>query len=95
MAQTVKNLPAMQENWVRSLSWDDPLEEGWQPTSVFLPGKSHRQRRMAGSSLLGCRRVGHDLATEQQLKVLVLELSVQVMLLLNVRVKFELRFSSV
>ena len=28
VAQMVKNLPAMQETWVRSLSWEDPLEEG-------------------------------------------------------------------
>ena len=28
MAQTVKNLPAMQETWVQSLGWEDPLEEG-------------------------------------------------------------------
>ena len=28
MAQLVKNLPAMRETWVRSLSWEDPLEEG-------------------------------------------------------------------
>ena len=28
MAHLVKNLPAMQETWVRSLDWDDPLEEG-------------------------------------------------------------------
>ena len=28
MAQLVKNSPAMQENWVRSLSWEDPLEKG-------------------------------------------------------------------
>ena len=27
-AQMVKNLPAMWETWVRSLSWDDPLEKG-------------------------------------------------------------------
>ena len=27
-AQLVKNLPAMRETWVRSLSWDDPLEKG-------------------------------------------------------------------
>ena len=26
MAQTVKNLPAMHETWVQSLSWEDPLE---------------------------------------------------------------------
>ena len=27
MAQLVKNLPAMQETWVQSLSWEDSLEE--------------------------------------------------------------------
>ena len=27
VAQLVKNLPAMQETWVRSLSWEDPLEK--------------------------------------------------------------------
>ena len=26
--QQVKNLPGMQETWVRSLCWDDPLEKG-------------------------------------------------------------------
>ena len=28
MAQTVKNLPAMPQNWVQSVGWEDPLEEG-------------------------------------------------------------------
>ena len=28
VAQTVKNLPAVQETWVRSLGWEDPLEKG-------------------------------------------------------------------
>ena len=28
VAQVVKNLPAMKEAWVRSLGWEDPLEEG-------------------------------------------------------------------
>ena len=28
VAHLVKNLPAMQETWVRSLGWEDPLEEG-------------------------------------------------------------------
>ena len=31
MVQLVKNPPAMQETWVRSLVWDDPLEKG-KPT---------------------------------------------------------------
>ena len=28
VAQLVKNPPAMQETWVQSLGWDDPLEKG-------------------------------------------------------------------
>ena len=28
MTQMVKNLPAMQESWVQSLSWEDPLDKG-------------------------------------------------------------------
>ena len=28
LSQTVKNPPAIQETWVRSLDWEDPLEEG-------------------------------------------------------------------
>ena len=28
VAQMVKNMPAMWETWVRSLGWEDPLEEG-------------------------------------------------------------------
>ena len=36
VAQTVKTLPAMQENWVRSLGWEDPLEEGMATHSSML-----------------------------------------------------------
>ena len=35
-AQTVKNLPAMQETWVLSLSGEDPLEEGMATHSSIL-----------------------------------------------------------
>ena len=28
VAQMVKNLPVMQETWVQSLGWEDPLENG-------------------------------------------------------------------
>ena len=45
----VKNLPVIQETWLRSLGQEDPLEKGtWLPTPVFLPGKSHGQRSLAG-----------------------------------------------
>ena len=29
---------------------EDPLEKEWQPTPVFLPRESHRQRNLAGYS---------------------------------------------
>ena len=36
MAQTVKNLPAMQETWVQSLGREDPLEKGMATHSNIL-----------------------------------------------------------
>ena len=36
VAQTVKNPPAMRETWVRSLGWEDPLEEGKATHSSIL-----------------------------------------------------------
>ena len=36
VAQMVKNLPAMQETWVQSLGWEDPLEEGLATHSSIL-----------------------------------------------------------
>ena len=36
VAQTLKNLPAMQETWVRSLGWEDPLEEGMKTNSSIV-----------------------------------------------------------
>ena len=35
-AQMVKNLPAMQETWVRFLGWEDPREEGVATCSSIL-----------------------------------------------------------
>ena len=53
VAQTVKNLIAMQETPVRSLGWEDPWRRAWQPTAVFLPGESPGQRSLAGYSPWG------------------------------------------
>ena len=36
LVQWVKNLPAMEETWVRSLDWKDPLEEGMETLSNIL-----------------------------------------------------------
>ena len=40
MAQTVKNLPAMWETWVRFLGLEDPLEKGIATHSSILPGEA-------------------------------------------------------
>ena len=56
----------MQETWVQSLGWKDPLEKGMVPTPIFLPGEFHRQRTLAGYSPWGLKRVRHDLAIKQQ-----------------------------
>ena len=57
VAQTVKNLPAMQETWV----WEDPLEEGsQQPTLVFLPGEFQWTEEPGGLQFMGSQRLRHD-----------------------------------
>ena len=53
VAQRVKNMPAMQETWIRSLGLEDPLEKEMQPTPVFLLVESHRQRSLVGYSPWG------------------------------------------
>ena len=54
VTQMVKNLPAMQETLVQLLGQKIPWRRKWQPTPVFLPGKSHGQR-----SLEDCSPGGH------------------------------------
>ena len=49
--QTAKDLPAVQETWVQSLSRGEPLGREWQPTPVSLPREFHGQRSLAGYSL--------------------------------------------
>ena len=52
----VKNPPANAgsiRNSVQSLDWEDPLEEEWQPSPLFLPGEPHEQRSLAAYSPWG------------------------------------------
>ena len=58
LALVVKNLPANMADmrhgfnlWVRKIPW----RRKWQPTPVFLPGKSNGQRSLAGYSPWGCK----------------------------------------
>ena len=40
-----------------------PWRRKWQPTPVFLPGKSHRQRSLGRLQSMGLQRIGHNLVT--------------------------------
>ena len=53
MAQLEKNLPAMQEAWVQSLGWADPLEKGMATHSLenSCLENFHGQRSLEGYSL--------------------------------------------
>ena len=56
VAQTVKNLPAMQEThnpWVRRIPW----RKEWLSTSVFLPGEFPGQRNLEGCSPWGSKEL--------------------------------------
>ena len=53
LAQTVKNLPAMQETQVPSLGQEDPLEKGMATLSSILDGEFHGQRSLVDYSPWG------------------------------------------
>ena len=50
VVQLVKNLTAMQETWIRSLGWEDPLEKEMSTHSSTLALRIHGQRNQAGYS---------------------------------------------
>ena len=59
-AQMVKNLPAVRETWVQSLSWEDPLEEGMAIHSSILAWRIPRTEVPGQLQSMGSQTVGHD-----------------------------------
>ena len=59
VAQMVKSMTTMWETWVRSLSWEDPLEKGTTPSSI-LAWKIPWTEETGGLYLIGSQRVRHD-----------------------------------
>ena len=55
MTQKAKNPPAMQETWVQSLGWEDPLEEGMATHSSILAW-----RIPMNGGVWPALRIGHD-----------------------------------
>ena len=53
VAQIVKNPPAIQETWLRSLGWEDPLEEGMATHSSVLVWEIPMHRRAWQATSMG------------------------------------------
>ena len=60
MVQMVKNLPAIQVTWVRSLGWEDPLEKGMATHSSILAWRIPGTGEPGGLLSMGSHRVGHN-----------------------------------
>ena len=60
MAQMVKNLLALQETWVWSLAWEDPLEKGMATHSSILAERIPWTEEPGGLQSTRSQRVGHD-----------------------------------
>ena len=60
VAQTVMDLPAMQETRVRSLGREDPPEEGMATHSSILAWRIPWTEEPGGLQSMGSQRVGHD-----------------------------------
>ena len=59
-AQMVKNLPAMLETWVESLSREDTLEKGMAIHSSILAWRIPWTEEPGGLQSIGSQRVGHN-----------------------------------
>ena len=60
VAQTVKNLPAMQENWLPSMGLEDPLDKGMAMHPSILAWRIPWIEEPGGLQSMGLQRVGHD-----------------------------------
>ena len=56
----VKNLPAVQENWVQSVGQEDPLEKEMVTHSIFLAWRIEWAEEPGGLQSMGSLRVRHD-----------------------------------
>ena len=60
MAQSVKNLPAMQETWVQSLGQEDPLKKEMENHSSILAWRIPWTEKTARLQSMRLQRVRHD-----------------------------------
>ena len=60
VAQIVKNLPAMQEAWVQSLGWEDPLKKGTATHPSILAWRIPWREEPGELQSMGLQRVGYN-----------------------------------
>ena len=60
VAQTVKNLPVMQEAQIQTLGWRDPLEKGMATHSTIPAWRIPWTEETGGLQSMRSQRVGHD-----------------------------------
>ena len=60
VAQKVKNPPAMQETWVYSLGWEDPLEKRIATHSSILAWRIPWTEDPGRLQYMKSQRAGHD-----------------------------------
>ena len=63
VAQMVKTLPAMQETWVQSLAWDDPLEKEIETHSSILAWRISWTEESGGLQSMVLQRIRQNWAT--------------------------------
>ena len=67
-AQTVKNLPAVQETWVQFLGQEDPLKKGMATHCSIHAWKIPWTEEPDGLQFIGSQRVRHDWVTDKHMK---------------------------
>ena len=60
VVQIVKNLPSVQETWVPSLGWEDPLEKGMVTHFSILDWEIPWAENAGRLQSIGSQRVGHN-----------------------------------
>ena len=60
MVKSLPEMQEMQETWVRSLSWDDPLEEEMAACSSIFAWKNPWTEEPGGLQSMGLKKIGHN-----------------------------------
>ena len=68
VAQMVKNMPAMQESWIQSLGWEDPLEKAMATHSSNLAWEILWTEEPGRLQSMGSQRVRHNWATNTHIR---------------------------